>query len=334
MVHYKMIFKRRDFLKYIASLTSAIPPLPSIFSIADKTVFAKETGNRVVITKRPGVFSSPTIVSPEIVNSMLSDGICLLTGCKTPEDAWRSLFKLNERIGIKINSLGGRKICTHPELAYGVAKHLTNIGIRPDNIIIFDRLTNELKRAGYKIQKNSSSVNCFGTDSDYELTPEFSGTIGTCFSRILTQNCDAIISIPVLKDHDLSGVSLSLKNFYGVIHNPNKYHDNGCDPFIADLNCHPFIKNKLRLVIIDAITGQYNGGPAFKSQWAWPYSGLILGRDPVAVDLVGSRVIEQKRKQNGLPTLKEAGREPIHIQSAAKRKLGTGNLNKIEVLEL
>ena len=39
----------------------------------------------------------------------------------------------------------------------------------------------------------------------------------------------------VVKDHDLAGVSAGLKNWYGVIHNPNKYHDSCCDPYVADV---------------------------------------------------------------------------------------------------
>jgi uncharacterized protein (DUF362 family) len=273
---------------------------------------------------------SPGIVSSEVAFSMLSDGICQLTGCNIPKEAWLSLFSPSQKIGIKINALGGRSICTHPEVTYAVTRHLTESGIPTHNILIWDRLTNELKKAGYAIQNTGSSVQCFGTDNDYEFSPEFSGSIGSCFSRILSRKCDVVISISVLKDHDLAGVSLTLKNFYGAIHNPNKYHDNGCDPFIADLNNHPHIKNKLRLSIIDGLTGQYNGGPGFKPQWTWSYSGLLLSQDPVAADCIGVDIIENQRAKNGLPTLKDVGRPPVHIQTAAQRGLGTVDMQKIE----
>jgi uncharacterized protein (DUF362 family) len=139
--------------------------------------------------------------------------------------------------------------------------------------------------------------------------------------------------MPVLKDHDLSGVSLSLKNLYGAIHNPNKYHDNNCDPYIADLNSHPLIWGKLRLIICDGITGMYNGGPGFKPQGSWPFQGIILSRDPVALDRVGCEIIEAKRKEKGLPGLKEVGRDPKHIMSAFKKGLGIGDMKKVEVVK-
>ena len=53
--------------------------------------------------------------------------------------------------------------------------------------------------------------------------------------------------MPLLKDHDGAGVSIALKNMYGVIHNPNKYHPNGCNPYVADVNMLPDIRTKMRL---------------------------------------------------------------------------------------
>jgi hypothetical protein len=48
--------------------------------------------------------------------------------------------------------------------------------------------------------------------------------------------------------------AIALKNMYGVIHNPNKYHPNGCNPYIADLNMLPEIRTRMRLTICDATT--------------------------------------------------------------------------------
>jgi uncharacterized protein (DUF362 family) len=140
--------------------------------------------------------------------------------------------------------------------------------------------------------------------------------------------------VPVLKDHDLSGVSLGMKNFYGAIHNPNKYHDYNCDPYIADLNAHPLIAEKLRIVICDGLKGQYHGGPASRPQWAWPAGVLLVGGDPVAVDRVGLELIERKRKEAGMDSLKDAGREAKYIFTAAERGLGIGDMEKIERVDI
>ena len=125
-----------------------------------------------------------------------------------------------------------------------------------------------------------------------------------------------------------------MKNFYGAIHNPNKYHDNNCDPYIADVNKHPFINNKLRLIVCDAITLLYQGGPAFKPQYSLNYCGLLVGSDPVAVDTIGINLIEGVRREKGLVPLKEAGREPIHVATAAKQGLGTDDLSAIDFIKV
>jgi len=255
-----------------------------------------------------------------------------LTGKKTPEIGWKSLFSSKDIVGIKINSLGGKKIATFPELAFAVAKKLVNIGIAPDHIIIWDRLTEEMRQAGYPINRNRKDIQCFGTDRDYETQIEIAGSVGSCFSRIISRMCTALINIPVIKDHDLAGVSLSLKNFYGAIHNPNKYHFNNCDPFIADLNTHPYIRKKLRLIICDGLRVQYNGGPAYNAQWIEKEGCLIFGRDPVATDKVAELMIEEKRKLHGLPSLKVAGRPAKHIHTAAVKGLGIDNIKRIKII--
>ena len=47
-------------------------------------------------------------------------------------------------------------------------------------------------------------------------------------------------------------------------------------------------------------------------------------------------IIETKRKENGLPTLKEAGREPTYIATAAdvNHQLGVNNLDKVKLIRV
>jgi uncharacterized protein (DUF362 family) len=316
---------RRDFLKWLTqlcALSTGMLRTPFLFASDTKTPIPRDGKATVVIAKRPEVYSASGALSSQVIKHMVDACITKVIGIQDVNKAWLSIFKPEETIGIKVNAVGGRNICTHYEVAYAVANSLITAGIKPYRIIIWDRLTEELRRGGYAINRDENAIRCFGTDGDYERKPETSGSIGSCFSNIISRHCDALISIPVLKDHDLSGVSINLKNFYGAIHNPNKYHDNGCDPYIADLNAHPYIKNKLRLIICDGLTALYNGGPGFKPQWAWKYSGLLFSRDPVAIDQVGYQIIDEQRKRAGLKPLAEADRFPKHIQTAAKLNLG------------
>jgi len=341
---------RRLFLKFITIFSGYFAgifsfPLRLWGQTADKRSEGKSGGknpsskviggkSRVVLVRNSAVLTGNHEVDLSVAGEMVNRGMVHLAGESTPDLAWKSLFKPGDVVGIKVNCLGGREIATHPGIVKAVISGLKSAGFPEEDIIVWDRLTKELRSSGYTINKSDKGVKCFGTDTNYQRYPEIIGSVGSCFSAIISSFCTALISIPVLKDHDLAGVSVSLKNFYGAIHNPNKYHDNNCDPYIADLNTHPYIKDKLRLIVCDAITLQYQGGPAYKPQWALDYRSLLLSRDPVAIDRIGTKIIGEKRKEKGLPSLKQAGREPIHIATAAKKGLGTDDLEKIELVNL
>jgi uncharacterized protein (DUF362 family) len=197
--------------------------------------------------------------------------------------------------------------------------------------VIWERTDRELIKAGYAVQREGSAVRCFGTNEDYEKAPREWGAGGSCFARVLAEELTALINVGVVKDHDLAGVSVGLKNWYGTIHNPNKHHDDGCNPYIAHLAAFPLIRDKLRLTVIDAMAPQCHGGPARQPRWSWPYHAVLASTDPVAIDAVGWSVIEARRKEVGLDSLAKEKREPRYIAEAARLGLGEADLAKIRV---
>jgi len=290
---------------------------------------------KVIVPRNDGI-RAPKGLNVDLVEKMLDDAVVRLTAAKSSRDAWAALFSKSDRVGIKVNALAGRRLSPHMDLVTALVRGLEKAGVPAASVIVWDRANGELERAGFEIEMGKRNLKCFGTDAldrgGYEPDIEFAGSVGSCFSQIITRHCTALINVPVLKDHDLAGVSVGMKNFFGAIHNPNKYHDNNCNPYVADLNAHPFIQKKLRLTVCDAVTGQYHGGPAFKPQWSWPFNGLLVSRDPVALDQVGWMLVEQERKSRRMPSLKEAGREPTYIRTAAKLGLGVCDSESIQVV--
>ena len=147
----------------------------------------------------------------------------------------------------------------------------------------------------------------------------------------VTRVCDGIVNLPVLKDHSIAGVTIALKNLFGTIHNPNKYHTSAGDPYIADVYMLPPIRKKVRLAICDATIAQYGGGPSYMPQWSWPFNGLLVARDPVALDYTGWRIIEVNRAGQGLKPLDP---RPTYIATAAARGIGTDDPRRIERVEV
>ncbi len=289
---------------------------------------------KVAVARGKGFLQQNGSVDQSLLQQAIHQGLMALTREETPSSAWSRLFRPSDKVGIKLNCLAGRGLSPRPEFVQCLVQGLRLAGIPDENIIIWERQGRELQRAGFQINRDGQGVKCFGTDSlpggGYESRIESSGSVGSCFSRILSEMCTAVINVPVLKDHDLSGLSGGMKNFYGAIHNPNKYHDNSCDPYIAELNQHRYIKEKVRMTVYDALVAQYHGGPGLKGGWIWPFDGILMSGDPVAVDRIAADIIDEKRLASGMKSLKEEGREPTYIQTAARFGLGEGDPGRIE----
>jgi len=295
--------------------------------------------SRVVRISAPTSQVVELLKSPEALQKMLETGLLLLTGAGKTGSAWARYFSRSDTIGFKVNCLGGRNMCTRPALAEAAAKSLISTGPVPHQIIIWDRSNRELKACGYRLNiRRNGSVRCFGTDQkgvgyDRDLTVE--GTIGSRFSTIITRHCSAMLNMPVLKDHGLCGLTASLKNTFGMLHNPNKYHEDHCNPFIADANAVPFVRKKNRLVICDALTVQYKGGPGYHAQWAKPLASILLAEDPVALDTVGTGILDRIRRNRGMPPLEKGGALPAYLKTAAdpEHRLGHCSREDIELIE-
>ena len=270
------------------------------------------------------------------VAEMIRRGLQILTGSPNAEDGFGQIFARNDRVGIKINTIGGRKISTRPEVSLTLSELLVKSGLNQRNIVIWDRTNRELKEAGYRLSSSSNGLKVFGTDMDgagYETGLVSHLNIGSLFSTIQTNFVTASISLAILKDHGLAGVTAGMKNYFGSIHNPNKYHDSRCNPYVAELFDTELIKSKHKLSVIDGLVVQYHRGPSFHPQWAEPCGVLVFSRDPVAADAVGWRMIEKLRAKKGLPSLQEDGREPGYLLTAEKMGLGRAAIDQIQIIE-
>ncbi len=285
---------------------------PAAASLAGHPDSATVAGRgEVLLARGEGVGKEPGgALDRALLQRWLGEMVVALTGAAGTVEAWSALFPRDRSVGIKLNCLAGPRLAPRRELVQALIAGLGLAGVPPERIVVWERSDRELLRCGFAINTGGSEPRVYGTDSraaGYESRIRSSGSVGSCFSRILTEQCDLLINVGVLKDHDLAGVSVGLKNLYGVIHNPNKYHDNACDPYVADLAAHPLIRRKLRLTVCDGTTAQCHGGPAYQAGWAWNFGGLLAGLDPVAVDRVGAGLIEERRVPAGPPLAGRGG---------------------------
>jgi len=329
---------RRDFLKNV--VIGALVAGTAKISLARATVNELTTAkSKVVIARDPLVYGASSTPDSGRVLNMLDHAMQTFYDANDPLTPWKKLLRSGEVVGLKVNTIAGPALSTHPVLVEAICERLKQAGVKPENIVVWDRTNEELDRAGFKLSSSANGVRFLGTDSKDvgydELRMSF-GTVATRLSKLLTQKCDCMINVPILKHHSGSGVTLAMKNMYGVNHNPNKLHDNNCCPYIADLNMLPAIRYKFRLVIADAMTACYEGGPGFRPQFAWKHNGLLVASDPVAIDYTAWQIIERKRAESGLKPLAQSGTPPKYIAVAAdpQHLLGTNDPKRISLMEV
>jgi hypothetical protein len=142
--------------------------------------------------------------------------------------------------------------------------------------------------------------------------------------------CTALISLPALKAHWLTGMGTVLKNYITFSGHPSRYHGENNDR-LGEIWGLPQVKGKTRLVLVDALRPLCDKGPQPDPRYLWHYNGLIAGTDPVAVEAVCLRIITAKREAlRGEPW--PLSPPPLCVAMADRRYgLGTCKLEEITI---
>ena len=249
---------------------------------------------KVVLIRNGDILGPQDRVQEEILRSMLDEAVKNLLGTNEPLEAWQKLFKSSDVVGIKSNSWN--RLPTPKELEAAIKRRLLDVGVVEKNIGIDDR--------------------------------------GVLNNPIFL-NSTALVNARPLRTHHWSGVGTCLKNYIQFVPDPPSYHDEGCSP-LGKIWTYPIVKGKTRLNILSCLTPQFYGRGAnfFDRRYVWPYKGLIVGTDPVAVDAVGAHLLQTKRiaffgEDRALDV------PPIHIMVADKKyHLGVSDLSRIQLIKL
>ncbi|MBD3307144.1 DUF362 domain-containing protein, partial [candidate division KSB3 bacterium] len=300
----KQSLTRRQFLKTTAIGAAAAYLSPSAIG-GTSPVLAEDLKQRVIIGSHRNLVDASEQIVPKIVRAVVDDTLVALTNTASARDAWLQLLpnlQSHDVIGIKVNCINRRQ-SSHPPVVYALAESLIeSLDFNPNHLLIWDRTSRELKRAHYTINTGKTGVRCLGTSDGIGYDESFAVDVGNDrevhLSKILTEMCTYLINVPVLKDHGIAGITLSLKNHYGSIDRPGVCHGGGCDPYAAHLNATPHIKDKTALILCDALFGIYRGGPGGSPQWI--NRQLLASVDPVALDYTGMTIIDHQRQQRNI----------------------------------
>ena len=143
----------------------------------------------------------------------------------------------------------------------------------------------------------------------------------------------ALVSLPGLKAHWLTGIGTVIKNYILYSGAPRNYHYEDSAK-LGEIWHLPQVKGKTRLIIVDALRPVCDKGPQFDPRYRWPYKGLLVGTDPVALDAIGLKILQAKRDElRGEPW--PISPPPICLEAAdTVYKLGHSRLENIEIKKI
>jgi len=278
----KPVLTRRDFIR--GTIGAAVGT--SIFGFKWPKAEAKALRSSLVaIVRDKTAMDSSKNVNSSIIKKMLKQALIKVTGQKNPKDAWLSLVKPTDMIGlVPTDHLNP----THDEVVDAVKSSLVDAGIPRDRIIF--------AQGGPRMPKK----------------------------------CTALIALPALKAHWLTGIGTVLKNYIKYSGSPSSYHK-GNSSKLGEIWNLPFVKGKTKLVVVDALYPLCDKGPQPDPRYQWAYNGLIAGTDPVAVETVCLKIITEKRKAiRGEPW--PLSPPPICVEAADKvYGLGTSRMEEIKI---
>lgn len=320
---------RRDFLRALASCAAAGLARPLIGATNDGRA-------RVALAMATGLARLEGEALYDAVAALTHRAVCDAIGVANPQQAWRSLFRPEDVVAVKLNCLAPQ-LAPSPGIVRAIVQGLGAAGIPPNHIIFYDKEDRDLEAAGFTLCAEGDGPYFYGTigstrNPGYEERFTLVGDTSFRLSKIVTREATAIINVPVVKQHEYAGMTGALKNHFGSIHNPEDFHKFACDPAISNVNRAVAIASKQRLIIVDALRVLYDGGPAYQPGCVVPYWAVMASTDPVAVDTKICQLIDLCRQQKGLPPLAELEYPPKHVKTAAAAGIGIGDDDRIDLV--
>ncbi|MGB7293999.1 MAG: DUF362 domain-containing protein [Candidatus Aminicenantales bacterium] len=146
------------------------------------------------------------------------------------------------------------------------------------------------------------------------------------FANIVTRDITKLVNIAVLKHNEDSGVTWATKNIgLGVTTNKVRFHIDYCTRAISDILATPCLRDKMVLHIGEAakISTVSVAGAQIATD-----NRIFFSRDPVAMDRVGLDILEEKRRAQGLDSIRAIS---THVAACAAKGLGTDDLSRIDL---
>src|SRR5438094_1132701 len=298
--------------------------------------------------------------NPSVVRAMVNRLVLAVTGQPDVAEAWASLVSPTDKIGIKICAAGGKLFTTHHDVVNAIVDGLVAAGHPRGSIIVWDRSLGGIKDAGYQPGNDGYQLRAIAPrdgydpkavlsapllgklvwgDFDYRADkvkmPILSDTENTSnishFSHIVSTEVTKIINVPVMSSSETNGIAGCLYNVtIPNIDNWRRFAQGfgfGAES-IAEIYANPLVEKKVAFNLMDGLAAQYAGGPQSQPNYALHHATLYASKDPVALDAVALKRMEQWRARSSLPAI---GHMADYVAAASQLGLGNSDANRIEI---
>ncbi|MFN2540982.1 MAG: DUF362 domain-containing protein [Chthoniobacterales bacterium] len=295
-----------------------------------------------------------------VVRAMVNRLVMAATGQTDVAKAWGSLVSINDKVGIKISAAGGELFTTHHDVVNAIVEGLVAAGLHRPDIIVWDRSLGGTDAAGYRRSADGYQVKPIAPRDGYDPKTvlsaplmgkliwgdfDYKGSKGKMpllsdtenistishFSRILSSEVTKVINVPVMSSSETNGIAGCLYNMtIPNIDNWRRFAQGfgfGAES-IAQIYAHPLVRPRVVFNLMDGLVAQYAGGPQSQPNWALHHATLYASKDPVALDAVALKRIQQWRARASLPKI---GHIADYIPIASQLGLGNAAPDRIEI---
>ena len=298
--------------------------------------------------------------NPRVVRDMVNQLVLAVTGQSDVGKAWASLVSPSDRVGIKICAAGGELFTTHHAIVNALVDGLVAAGHPRSSIVVWDRSLGGIKEAGYRPATDGYQVKSITPRDGYDAKAvlsaplvgklvwgdfEYVGDTGKMplladadatsnvshFAKIISSEVDKIINVPVMSVSETNGIAGCIYNMtIPNIDNWRRFAQGsrfGAES-LAEIYANPLIAKKIVFNLMDGLIAQYAGGPQPQPNYAVHHATLYASRDPVALDAIALKRLEEWRKRG---SLRPVGSVAAYIDFASQLGLGNSSTNRIEI---
>jgi uncharacterized protein (DUF362 family) len=340
--HDKLLLDRRDALKLGLGTAAALGAIAIGRGVgAAAQLSAKGAGaaaltgpGHVVCAHKPGM-RGRMFPYPDAAREAVHAAVAKLAGDDDLGRAFGRFVSKEDRVGLKINVLGGRLSSTTKEIVDAIVEGVRAAEVKDASIMIFDQYGGNMRGARYVWQEKPGRLRVLNHD-----VLGYEESVTTCegggrgkLAKTLTW-CTAVINVPVLKDHDTAGVTCAIKNMvFGCVERPPMMHlaMHTALPHFYALDA---IRGRVRLTICDGSFCLYDGGPKHNASAHVSHDSVYATTDPVAMDAIALEVVERYRADNGLRSLAQVRRPATYLALAQEIGLGVADRGRIRLEQI